>query len=81
MRKGNVVRWSFLLGLLAVATAVGGQQAAPSTQAKHPFSAKDWAQLRSARAVAVAADGTILYTSSLIEMSKSTREIIRCCSN
>jgi dienelactone hydrolase len=61
MRKRNVVRWSLLLALLAVATAVAGQQPAPSAQAKHPFNAKDWAQLRSARAAAVAVDGTILY--------------------
>jgi dipeptidyl aminopeptidase/acylaminoacyl peptidase len=37
------------------------QQPAVTPSAKHPFTAKDWAALRSARATAVSPDGTILY--------------------
>ena len=68
MRKRNVVRWSLLLTLLGAVlgtmvagrtTRAGQQAAAPA--AKHAFTAKDWPQLHSARATAVAADGTILY--------------------
>jgi hypothetical protein len=42
------------IALLAVGTAFG-------QAAKHPFTAHDWATLRSARAAAVSPDGTILY--------------------
>lgn len=40
---------------------MGTGWAQSSSAAKHPFSAKDWSTVRSARAVAVAPDGTILY--------------------
>jgi pimeloyl-ACP methyl ester carboxylesterase len=42
------------IALLAAGTAFG-------QAAKHPFTAHDWATLRSARAAAVSPDGTILY--------------------
>jgi dipeptidyl aminopeptidase/acylaminoacyl peptidase len=44
--------------LLAVGGVLAQQPSAPST---HPFTAKDWSVLRSARAVAVSPQGTILY--------------------
>jgi dipeptidyl aminopeptidase/acylaminoacyl peptidase len=43
---------------LAAAVSVSAQSAVP---AKHPFTAMDWATLRSAGAAAVSPDGTILY--------------------
>jgi hypothetical protein len=55
LSTGRVCR-AVLIGLTIVATASG--QAPP---AKHAFAARDWAALRSARAAAVAPDGTILY--------------------
>jgi dienelactone hydrolase len=62
MRQTDVVRWLLAIALLTGGTAWGGQQTTPSEQAtKHPFCAKDWALLHSARAAAVSSDGTILY--------------------
>jgi dipeptidyl aminopeptidase/acylaminoacyl peptidase len=62
MRQTNVMRWLLTIVLLTAGAAWGAQQAAPSEQAaKHPFTAKDWASLHSARATAVSPDGTILY--------------------
>jgi dipeptidyl aminopeptidase/acylaminoacyl peptidase len=43
--------------ILSAAATAGAQPAA----AKHPFTARDWAALRSAAAAAVSPDGTILY--------------------
>jgi dipeptidyl aminopeptidase/acylaminoacyl peptidase len=62
MRQTYVMRWLLVITLLTAGTAGGAQQAAPLEQAaKHPFTAKDWALLHSARAAAVSPDGTILY--------------------
>lgn len=47
------------LALLLLAASASPQDA--GAPAKHPFTAKDWARLRSAGAVAVAPNGTILY--------------------
>ncbi len=53
-------RWMLVAVLLA--KAGGAAQAPPAnTPAKHPFTAKDWSTLRSARATAVSRDGLILY--------------------
>ena len=49
-------------GCLGVSLAIGSAALAQGTAAKHPFSGKDWAALRSASAKAVASDGTILYS-------------------
>jgi dipeptidyl aminopeptidase/acylaminoacyl peptidase len=51
---------------LACATGAWAQQAAQvaDSSAKHPFAAKDWSVLRSARAAAVSPQGTILYNVS-----------------
>ena len=46
---------------LAVAESGAASAQAQAAAAKHAFSPKDWAALRSAGAVAVSADGTILY--------------------
>src|SRR5271168_1139431 len=51
-----------LLGLVLALDAAG--QTGAATPEKHPFSAKDWAALRSASATAVSSDGTILYVAS-----------------
>ncbi len=48
----------FFLGVLAIGLASVGLAAA---EAKAPFTAKDWAGLHSASAIAVASDGAILY--------------------
>jgi len=58
---------SILIGWLAsilVTSATAFAQPTPATPPapKHPFTAKDWATLRSAGAAAVAPDGTILYS-------------------
>jgi dipeptidyl aminopeptidase/acylaminoacyl peptidase len=45
----------------AILAAAGFGQAGYGQAAKLPFGAKDWSSLRSARAKAVAADGTVLY--------------------
>jgi dipeptidyl aminopeptidase/acylaminoacyl peptidase len=52
--------------LLACSVTVRAQQATPAadSSAKHPFGSKDWSELRSARAVAVSSQGTILYNVS-----------------
>jgi dipeptidyl aminopeptidase/acylaminoacyl peptidase len=47
--------------MLAIASAAGQAAAGQTAPAKHPFSPKDWAVLRSAAAAAVSPDGTILY--------------------
>jgi len=60
LRIYSASRWMF--ATLMLATADGAAQQPPAnTSAKHPFSAKDWSTLRSARATAVARDGLILY--------------------
>jgi len=53
----------FLLVLVAMAGVCWGQQAQPAASqgTKHPVSANDWSTLRSARAVAVSTNKTILY--------------------
>jgi dipeptidyl aminopeptidase/acylaminoacyl peptidase len=62
MRQTNIMRWLLATVLLTAGSVRGGSHAAPSEQpAKHPFTAKDWAELHSARATAVSPDGTILY--------------------
>jgi dienelactone hydrolase len=62
MRQTNIMPWLLATALLTTGSTRGGQHAAPSEQAaNHPFTAKDWAQLHSARAIAVSPDGTILY--------------------
>jgi dienelactone hydrolase len=48
----------FLAAALALAVSAFAQNTVPGP---HPFSAKDWATLRSAGAAAVSPDGTILY--------------------
>jgi dipeptidyl aminopeptidase/acylaminoacyl peptidase len=50
----NVLARCLGIALLVAGTAFG-------QAAKHPFTAHDWATLRSARAAAVSPDGTILY--------------------
>jgi dipeptidyl aminopeptidase/acylaminoacyl peptidase len=50
-----------MLMTLLLAKAGAGVQAPVNESAKHPFSAKDWSTLRSARAIAVSRDGLILY--------------------
>jgi dipeptidyl aminopeptidase/acylaminoacyl peptidase len=54
MRKSLVIHWWLGITLLMAGTALG-------QPAKHPFTANDWAALRSASAAAVSVDGTILY--------------------
>jgi hypothetical protein len=60
-------KW-IVCGCLAAGLAFGAAawaQAKPTAEqapAKHPFTPKDWAALRSAGVVAVSPDGTILYT-------------------
>jgi dipeptidyl aminopeptidase/acylaminoacyl peptidase len=54
MRKSLVIHWWLGITLLMAGTALG-------QPAKHPFTANDWAALRSATAAAVSVDGTILY--------------------
>jgi dipeptidyl aminopeptidase/acylaminoacyl peptidase len=49
------------VSLMAAATFVPLVRNAIAQDSKHPFTAHDWATLRSARAAAVAPDGTILY--------------------
>jgi dipeptidyl aminopeptidase/acylaminoacyl peptidase len=63
MRKRFAVYAWLGVASLAAAGAGGAQQpkAATETAARHPFGAKDWSTLRSARATAVSPDGTILY--------------------
>jgi len=56
-------RW-ILCGCLASCLALEGAacaQAPAAQTTKHPFAGKDWAALRSAGAIAVSPDGTILY--------------------
>ena len=62
-RSKTLAACASLAALLAFSSIAVAQPATSSTQApaKHPFSAKDWAPLRSALAVAVSNDGTILY--------------------
>ncbi len=63
----NIKHKSILCGCLPLilsAAAIAGSQPVPTpppAAPKHPFSAKDWATLRSAAAAAVSPDGTILY--------------------
>src|SRR5580692_3437084 len=45
----------------ALAAALSVAAAQTTTSARHPFTAKDWASLRSAGAAAVSPDGSILY--------------------
>jgi dipeptidyl aminopeptidase/acylaminoacyl peptidase len=54
---------TFLCLLMTLFTAEfsHGQQSAATPSTKHPFTAKDWAALHSARATAVSPDGTVLY--------------------
>jgi hypothetical protein len=60
LRIYSMCRWTFAALLLA--KAGGAAQAPPAnTSAKHPFTAKDWSTLRSARVTAVSRDGMILY--------------------
>jgi hypothetical protein len=54
MRQKLAMRWWPGITLLMLATALG-------QPAKHPFTANDWATLRSAKAAAVSPDGLILY--------------------
>jgi len=55
-------RQSVWLGLvLALGAASCAQTPAAAPAAKHPFTPKDWAALRSAGVVSVSPDGTILY--------------------
>jgi dipeptidyl aminopeptidase/acylaminoacyl peptidase len=62
MRQTNIMRWLLATALLTTGSARGAQNAAsPEQAANHPFTAKDWAQLHNARAIAVSPDGTILY--------------------
>jgi len=53
-----------LAAILSIATPAFPQPApaTPPATAKHAFTAKDWATLRSTNAAAVSPDGTILYT-------------------
>lgn len=62
MRQSYEMRWWLVITLFMAGTALG-QQAAPAAgqRAKHPFTADDWSNLRSAMATAVSPDGTILY--------------------
>jgi hypothetical protein len=62
MRQSLAMRGWLGITLLMAGTA-SGQQGAPALgqPAKHPFTANDWATLRSARAAAVSPDGMILY--------------------
>jgi acetyl esterase/lipase len=62
MRQTNIMRWLLATALLTTGSSRGAQNAAPPEQAaNHPFTARDWAQLHNARAIAVSPDGTILY--------------------
>ncbi len=62
MRQSLAMRCWLGITLLMAGTALGQQGTPASGQpAKHPFTANDWATLRSARAVAVSPDGMILY--------------------
>jgi dienelactone hydrolase len=58
----QVTRAVFLAIALLTTGGLWAQQSAPTAEpaAKHPFTAKDWSALRSARAVAVSPQGTIL---------------------
>lgn len=56
-----VCGWLGLAFLLSGSAAAQEPTAAAGTATKHPFGAKDWSALRSARAAAVSPDGTILY--------------------
>src|SRR3984885_6453190 len=62
MRQSLAMRCWLGITLFMAGTA-SGQQGAPALgqPAKHPFTANDWATLRSARAAAVSPDGMILY--------------------
>ncbi len=54
----------FLAVALVTTGSIWAQQSSPAGEpaaVKHPFGAKDWSMLRSARAVAVSPQGTILY--------------------
>jgi dipeptidyl aminopeptidase/acylaminoacyl peptidase len=60
----NEMRQKWILSGCVAAALAGASLAWPQTTApaKHPFTAKDWASLRSAGAVAVSPEGEILYT-------------------
>ncbi len=58
MRRNWMVSGALAVVFLAAAAMAAAQSGAA---AKHPFTAKDWATLRSAGATAVSPDGTILY--------------------
>jgi len=61
-RRGIVCGWAGFALAGTVLIQIGAAQQ-PAT-AKHPFAAKDWAALRSARAAAVSPDGSLLYSVS-----------------
>jgi len=58
------MRWISCVLLSLIFALETSAQTTPAASEKHPFSARDWAALRSATATAVAADGTILYVVS-----------------
>lgn len=53
--------WLGVLVAVSAAALAQGGAASKQSPARRPFSAKDWATLRSASAAAVSPDGTILY--------------------
>jgi dipeptidyl aminopeptidase/acylaminoacyl peptidase len=53
--------WVVFVSLAAALTTGAFAQSSDKSTTRHPFTAKDWAALRSAGATAVAPNGTILY--------------------